>query len=246
MRIDLYYQETKSLSHFRNLFIKNIYDILRNYFEDAKKIISGEQMDENAMIQYAKDGDMDAFNRLVLEYQDLAFQVAYRIMGEMESAEDVVQESFIAAYRKINTFKGGSFKAWVCRIVTNRCYDELRKRKRRPTIPLDPLNEDDETIDSNEWLEDPGESPEESAIRTELNSAIQWCLNKLDFDFRTVVVLIDIQGIDYKEAAEIVKKPLGTVKSRLARARHRLQDCLQNFAELLPSSYRLNSKRTAE
>jgi RNA polymerase sigma-70 factor (ECF subfamily) len=203
-------------------------------------------MDEIVMIQYAKDGDMDAFNRLVLEYQDLTFQVAYRIMGEMESAEDVVQDSFIAAYRKINSFKGGSFKAWVCRIVTNRCYDELRKRKRRPTIPLDPLNEDDETIDSNEWLEDPGESPEESAIRTELNSAIQWCLNKLDFDFRTVVVLVDIQGIDYKEAAEIVKKPLGTVKSRLARARHRLQDCLQNFAELLPSSYRLNSKRTAE
>jgi RNA polymerase sigma-70 factor (ECF subfamily) len=246
MRIDLYYQETKNLSHFQNLFIRNIYDILRNYFEDAIKIFSGELMDENAMIQYAKDGDMDAFNRLVLEYQDLTFQVAYRIMGEMESAEDVVQESFIAAYRKINSFKGGSFKAWVCRIVTNRCYDELRKRKRRPTIPLDPLNEDDETIDSNEWLEDPGESPEESAIRTELNSAIQWCLNKLDFDFRTVVVLVDIQGIDYKEAAEIVKKPLGTVKSRLARARHRLQDCLQNFAELLPSSYRLNSKRTAE
>ena len=198
------------------------------------------------MIQYAKDGDLDAFNRLVLEYQDLAFQVAYRIMGELESAEDVVQESFIAAYRKISTFKEGSFKAWICRIVTNRCYDELRKRKRRPTIPLDPLNDDDETIDSNEWLEDPGESPEDSAIRTELNSAIQWCLNKLDFDFRAVVVLVDIQGIDYKEAAEIVKKPLGTVKSRLARARQRLQDCLQNFSELLPSSYRLNSKRIAE
>lgn len=203
-------------------------------------------MDEKTMIQYARDGDMDAFNRLVLEYQDLAFQVAYRIMGEMAAAEDIVQDSFIAAYRKIRSFKDGSFKAWICRIVTNRCYDELRKRKRRPTIPLDPLNQDDEEIDSNEWLEDPGESPEESKIRSELNSAIQWCLNKLDVDFRAVVVLVDIQGIDYKEAASIIKKPLGTVKSRLARARHKLQDCLQNFAELLPSAFRLNSKRNAE
>ena len=127
--------------------------------------------------------------------------------------------------------------------MTNRCYDELRKNKRRPSIPLDPLNEDDETIDSSEWLEDPGETPEEETIRSELNSAIQWCLKKLDVDFRAVVVLVDIQGIDYKEAAEIVKKPLGTVKSRLARARQRLQDCLQNFAELLPATFRLNNER---
>ena len=203
-------------------------------------------MDENAMIQYAKNGDMDAFNRLVIEYQDLAFQVAYRIMGEMEAAEDVVQESFISAYRKIKTFREGSFKAWVCRIVTNRCYDELRKIKRRPSVPLDPMNEDDEIIDSNEWLEDPGETPEEQTIRGELNSAIQWCLNRLEVDFRAVVVLVDIQGIDYKEAAAIVKKPLGTVKSRLARARQRLQDCLQNFAELLPSTFRLNNERIPE
>jgi RNA polymerase sigma-70 factor (ECF subfamily) len=203
-------------------------------------------MDENAMIQYAKDGDMDAFNRLVLEYQDLAFQVAYRIMGEMEAAEDVVQESFISAYRKIKSFREGSFKAWICRIVTNRCYDELRKIKRRPSVPLDPLNADDETIDSNEWLEDPGETPEEHTLRSELNKAIQWCLNKLEVEFRTIVVMVDIQGFDYKETAAIVKKPLGTVKSRLARARQRLQDCLQNFAELLPSTFRLNNERNTE
>lgn len=203
-------------------------------------------MDEILMIQYAKNGDMDAFNRLVLEYQDLAFQVAYRIMGEMEAAEDVVQEAFVSAYRNIKKFRDGSFKAWICRIVTNRCYDELRKKKRRPAVPLDSLNDYDEEIDSNEWLEDPGETPEEQSIRTELNSAIQWCLNKLDVEFRSVVVLIDIQGMDYREASEIIKKPLGTVKSRLARARQRLQDCLQNFAELLPSNFRLNNERNAE
>ncbi len=165
-------------------------------------------------------------------------------MGEMESAEDVVQEAFISAYRKINKFREGSFKAWICRIVTNRCYDELRKLKRRPSVSLNILNQDDEEIDSNEWLEDPGETPEEQSIRTELNSAIQWCLNTLEVDFRTIVVLVDVQGVNYKEAAEIVKKPLGTIKSRLSRARQRLQDCLQNFAELLPSTFRLNSKRT--
>ena len=203
------------------------------------------QFDELKMVEYALEGDLDAFNRLVMEYQDLAYNVAYRVLGERTAAEDAVQDAFISAYRKLKSFRGGSFKAWVLRIVTNACYDELRRQKRRPMVPLQPADADDEEIESPSWLEDPGETPEETALREELSEAIQNCLNSLDHDFRIVVVLVDIQGMDYTEAAETAKTPLGTIKSRLARARARLQDCLRGFGELLPEIFRLEGERNS-
>lgn len=196
-------------------------------------------MDETALIESARQGDLDAFNRLVLAYQDLVYGQAYRMMGEGEPAEDATQEAFISAYKNLRNYRGGSFKAWLLRIVTNACYDELRRRKRRPTTPLEPVDEDDEEIESPQWLADPSETPEEAAERSQLGIALQDCLNGLPDEFRAVVVLVDIQGLDYIEAAESVGKPLGTVKSRLARARLRMRDCLQGFWELLPASFRL-------
>jgi len=202
-----------------------------------------KSLDELKMVEYALEGDLDAFNRLVLEYQDLAYNVAYRVLGERTSAEDAVQDAFLSAYRKLKTFRGGSFKAWVLRIVTNACYDELRRLKRRPTVSLQPTGADDEEVESPAWLQDPGESPEETAMREELSQAIQNCLDSLEDEFRVVVVLVDIQGMDYAEAAETTKSPLGTIKSRLARARMRLQDCLRGFGELLPGIFRLDGER---
>ena len=190
-----------------------------------------------------KKGDLTAFNSLVLEYQDLAYNVAYRVMSDSAAAQDATQEAFISAYRKLNTYRGGSFKAWLLRIVTNACYDELRRRKRRPTTPLEPLGQDNEEMESPVWLTDPGESPEDTASRAELASAIQQCLEGLDADFRMVVVMVDVQGLDYGETASAIDKPLGTVKSRLARARARMQDCLQGYGELLPSIYRLEGEK---
>ena len=202
-------------------------------------------MDEVALIQLAMQGDMDSYNRLVLAYQDIIYAQAYHIMGEPEAAEDATQIAFISAYRKLRSYRGGSFKAWLLRIVTNACYDELRRRKRRPTTPLEPLDEDNEEIESPRWIADPGESPEESAERTELSKAIQRCLNDLPDDFRTVVVLVDIQGFDYREASEVIGKPVGTVKSRLSRARVRIRHCLQSVWELLPTKYRLVGENTS-
>lgn len=196
-------------------------------------------MDEVALIAAAKQGDLDSFNRLVLAYQDMVFSQAYRMLGEPESAEDATQEAFISAYRNLNSFRGGSFKAWLLRIVTNACYDELRRQKRRPTTPLEPVDADDEEIESPRWMTDPGETPEEAAERTELNKALQNCLNDLAPEFRAIVILVDIQGLDYSEAAESLGSPLGTIKSRLARGRLKLRDCLQGFWELLPASLRL-------
>ena len=200
-------------------------------------------MDEVKLIEYAKGGDLDAFNRLVVEYQEVAYNVAYRLMGDSDSAEDITQDAFIAAYRKLDSFRGGSFKAWLLRILTNAGYDELRRRKRRPVTPLEPIGENDEEIESPAWLEDPGESPEQAVLRAELGQAIQHCLDGLDVEFRMVVVLVDIEGLDYKAAAEAAQSPVGTIKSRLARARRRMQDCLRGFGELLPSAFRLEGER---
>jgi RNA polymerase sigma-70 factor, ECF subfamily len=199
-------------------------------------------MDEPALIQTAQHGDLDSFNTLILNYQDMVFNVALRILGDEDLAEDAAQEAFISAFRSINTFRGGSFKAWLMRTVTNACYDELRRQKRRPTTPLEPETRDGEEVDSPRWLADPNMTPDQQFEADELEHAIQHCLDMLPADFRTVVVLADVQGMDYSEVAIAAKVPLGTIKSRLARARLRLRECLRGFEELLPSSFRLEGE----
>jgi RNA polymerase sigma-70 factor (ECF subfamily) len=196
-------------------------------------------MDEIALIQAAKGGDLDSFNRLVLAYQDMIYHHAFRMIGEEESADDATQTTFISAYNHLSSFRGGSFKAWLLRIVTNACYDELRRRKRRPTVPLEPIDDTGEEVESARWMVDPAEQPEDRIQRVELQRAIQHCLDRLPDEFRSTVVMVDIQGMDYFEASQAIGKPIGTIKSRLARARSRLRDCLNGFAELLPSGFRL-------
>jgi RNA polymerase sigma-70 factor (ECF subfamily) len=200
-------------------------------------------MDEPRLIQDAQSGDLDAFNCLVLAYQDLAFNLALRMLTDEDSADDAAQNAFISAYRNIKSFHGGSFRAWLLRIVTNQCYDELRRQKRHPNIPLEPVNdEDNEEIESPRWMASNDLSPEEQLERAELEHAVQHCLQNLPDDFRAVVILVDIQGMDYEEASQAVHKPLGTIKSRLARARLKMRDCLQKVQELLPGLLRLDSE----
>ena len=203
-------------------------------------------MDEPTLIRQAQQGDLTSFNRLVLTYQSHAFNIAYRIMGEADAAEDATQEAFISAYRNIKRFRGGSFKSWIFRIVTNACYDELRRRKRRPQTSLEQLSEYSDGFDSEatgaDLMGEVDQNPERALQSSELAAAIQDCINHLPPEFRAVVVLVDVQGFDYKEASSIVSSPLGTVKSRLARARVNLRDCLQRFRELLPNAFRLESE----
>lgn len=199
-------------------------------------------MDESSLIASAQRGDLDSFNTLILHYQDIVFNTALRILGDDELAADASQEAFISAFRSISTFRGGSFKAWILRTVTNACYDELRRQKRRPTIALEPETDDGEEMDSPRWLADTNMTPEQKSEADELEHAIQHCLNALPMEFRTVVVMADIQGLDYVEVATAVHVPLGTIKSRLARARLRLRECLQGFWELLPAAFRLQGE----
>jgi RNA polymerase sigma-70 factor (ECF subfamily) len=202
-------------------------------------------MDEQALIRDAQRGSLDAFNTLILHYQDSIYNAALRILGDEDLAADAAQEAFISAFKSISSFRGGSFKAWLMRTVTNACYDELRRQKRRPTTPLEPDTEEGEEMDSPRWLADPGMTPDQEAEAEELEHALQHCLNNLPLEFKTVVVMADIQGMDYSEVSVAVRVPLGTIKSRLARARLRLRECLQGFSELLPASFRLEEGSNA-
>jgi RNA polymerase sigma-70 factor, ECF subfamily len=127
-------------------------------------------------------------------------------------------------------------------MVSNACYDELRRRKRRPTVSLEPINEDDEEVESPAWLADDAPTPEGELERAELEQALQTCLHGLPEEFRSVVLMVDVEGLDYQEVSLAVGKPLGTVKSRLARARFKMRDCLRQYWELLPSVFRLDDE----
>ena len=187
--------------------------------------------DEMALISATLAGDLDSFNALVLAYQDLVYSVALRILGERFSADDAAQEAFILAFRKLSTFRGGSFRSWLLSIVTNVCRDHIRRNRRRPTYRLAPLDDAGDEFESPKWISDPGELPEERLERDDLARTIQACLDDLPLEFRLVLILVDIQGMDYAEAAETLGLPIGTVKSRLARARARL--CFRLQGKLL-------------
>ena len=127
-------------------------------------------MDEVALIEQAQKGDVQAYNTLVLHYQQVVYNVAYRIMGDPQSAEDAAQEAFISAYKSLNKFYGGNFKAWLLRITTNGCYDELRRRKRRPQSSLERITDDNQ--ESFAFLRDPAIGPEKRQLQMELIQAI--------------------------------------------------------------------------
>jgi len=195
-------------------------------------------MDESALIAAARGGDREAFNRLVVHYQDLAYNVAYRILGDPAAAADATQDAFISAYQALSGYRGGSFRSWLLRIVTNACYDVLRAHKRHPTVSLDA----DPELDWEEWTEGEEEPPEDYAERQDLGNVIQLGLQELPDDQRVVIVLSDVHGMAYKEIARTLGISLGTVKSRLSRGREKMREFLQSNAELLPARYRLYSE----
>jgi RNA polymerase sigma-70 factor, ECF subfamily len=197
-------------------------------------------MDESRVIQEAQKGSVSAFNQLVMAYQGTAYNVAYRVMGQRETAADACQEAFIKAYQAIKQYRGGSFKSWLMRIVTNTCYDQLRYKGRRPASSLDDIA--DNPDEHNAKLVNGAERPEEQLLRGELGDFIQESINHLAADQRVVLVLSDVQGFSYQEIADIIEQPVGTVKSRLSRARQHLRDFLMAKKELLPEQYRLNDK----
>ncbi|GIV84136.1 MAG: RNA polymerase subunit sigma-24 [Candidatus Roseilinea sp.] len=195
-------------------------------------------MDEAGLIRAAQRGDVAAFNQLVLAYQSQVYNVAYRILGEPAAAADAAQEAFLSAFTHINDYRGGSFKAWLLRIVTNACYDALRYAQRRPTASLDARDDADEGRSLAEVLPADDEDPLHAAERSDLRRFIGRAALQLPPDQRITFVLSDVQGLSYEEIAEVMQVSLGTVKSRLSRARAKLRDALLAHAELLPDEFR--------
>ncbi|MFL7791616.1 MAG: RNA polymerase sigma factor [Anaerolineae bacterium] len=195
--------------------------------------------DESSLIADAQKGKVDAFNELVLTYQQQVYNLAYRIMGDPASAADATQDAFISAYQSLPRFRGGSFKSYLLRIVSNRCYDQLRRRKRRPATSFEDVDIDE---DANPMLANDGENPEEYTERQEMARVLQAGIEALPPDQRVTLVLSDVQGMSYEEIADVMEVALGTVKSRLARARSKLRDYLHDNGELLPLRYRLESE----
>ena len=173
----------------------------------------------------AQNNDLDAFNRLVVKLQDSVYGLAYYILSNTADAEDATQAAFLSAFLHIRSYRGGSFKAWIMRIVTNICYDKLRRQKRETDLSLD--NEQVFGEDIVDRLPDPyAPLPEEEVQQADMIQALRDCLDRLPEDYRMVTLLVDIDGMDYKEASEVISRPVGTVKSRVARARMHLRNCM--------------------
>ncbi len=194
-------------------------------------------MDLQQLIRKAQGGDLESFNRLVLLHQDQVYSLALRFMGRRAEAEDAAQEAFLRAYRAIRTFRGEHFRAWLLSITANACRDELRRQRRRPTRSLDDRGPDGEAAALDPA--DPGPSPESVALNSDLRAALERALLQLPEEWRLVVVLADVHGLSYEEVAEAARLPLGTVKSRLSRARGRMRDILTATGELTPILERL-------
>jgi RNA polymerase sigma-70 factor (ECF subfamily) len=186
-------------------------------------------MKEKELIQEARRGDLNAFNELVLKYQDQIFNHAQRLLGNQDIAEDITQEAFILAFRKIHQFRGESFRAWLFKIVTNLCYSEMRTWKRNSFLALEPLNKDGETNESPYWIKDSKPLPEEIVETSDLREKLEHAMKKLPRIYRNAVSLIDIQELNYKEAASVMGVPVGTAKSRLARGRMQIREILKNM-----------------
>ncbi len=194
--------------------------------------------DEGDLVGKASTGDMDAFNQLILTYQDMAYNHAYAMLGDHARAEDAAQESFIKAFQSMHAFRGGSFRGWLLKIVTNSTYDMLRRSQRHPTQALFPEDENGEEIESAAWLADPAASVSLQAEQNELSKDIYRALDNLPDVYRSVLTLIDLYELNYLEASEILRIPIGTVKSRLARARLQMKEKLTAAADTHKNLYR--------
>jgi RNA polymerase sigma-70 factor (ECF subfamily) len=193
--------------------------------------------DEKDLIAAAQMGDLNAFNVLIGRYQNLLYGIALRMLNDEDIASDAVQEALISAFSKFRTFRGGSLRSWLARVTVNACYDELRRKRRQREVPLEQFNMEGEEVEDLLWMVDPAARPEERYESYEMETAIQHSLNQLTPAYREVVILVDIEGLSYEEASVAAGVPVGTVKSRLARARLQMRSSLLGCPDLLPSQY---------
>ena len=179
------------------------------------------------LLERAREGDLDAFNDLVVVYQDLLFALVVRMVPDRDQASDCVQEAFFSAYRNMSSFRGGIVRSWLSRIAINAAMDTQRLRKRRPVDPYPELEDD-----SWQPPADASADPVTTALETERHRALNRALAEVTDDQRAAIVLYDIEGYDYAEIAQMTGVSLGTVKSRIHRGRIALRGLLADQMEL--------------
>ena len=179
------------------------------------------------LLERARGGDLDAFNDLVVVYQDTLFALVVRMVPDRDQASDAVQEAFFSAYRNLEGFRGGSVRSWLSRIAINAAMDAQRLKKRRPADPYPEL--EDET-----WQPPAGADadPVTTALTVERHRTLNHALTQITTDQRTAIVLFDVEGYDYAEIAQMTGVSLGTVKSRIHRGRLALRDLLEDRMDL--------------
>jgi len=200
-----------------------------------------DQLDER-LITAAQKGDLNAFNDLVARHERAVFSVCMRLLRDVSAAEDAAQDTFIRAWNAIDSFRGGMVRPWLLRIATNRAYDVLRSKSRRPTSSLDA-----ELFESEpEWsTQGHHEAPDSFATRSELAGFLEQALARLPDDQRVAIVLSDVQGYGYDDIASVTGVAVGTVKSRISRGRSALRNLLRNdeeHRELFDKFVRLSSQ----
>lgn len=184
---------------------------------------------ERRWIDLAQDGDAEAFERIVLFYQEKVFNLAYRLLGHREEAEDLTQEVFINVFRHIAEFRGESqFSTWIYQVTMNHCRNRLKYLRRRYHHATESLDDPVSTEEGEmgKELADEGEMPEDMLYRRQVQELVQIALGRLRQEYREAVVLRDIQNLSYQEISEILGVPEGTIKSRLHRARWELKEIL--------------------
>jgi len=192
---------------------------------------------EKDLLLKARNGDVEAFEMIIEDYQKKVFNIALRMIGNHDDASELAQEVFIRIYKSIKNFKGeSSLSTWIYRITTNVCLDELRKRKNKNVVSLDEdVKHEDGEI--KRQVEDTGPTPDIIAEKNEIRRVVKEAILSLPEDQRTVIILRDIQGFSYDEIAKIMNCPEGTVKSRINRSRQILRDRLKPKLELLKGDY---------
>jgi RNA polymerase sigma-70 factor (ECF subfamily) len=181
-----------------------------------------------ALVEQALEGNLEAFNQLVVRHQDHLFALVYRLVPDRDQAADAVQEAFFSAYRNLATFRGGSMRSWLGRIAVNAAMDMQRARKRRPSQPYPELEDESWQPADVETAE-----PEHLSLVGERARVLQAALARLPADQRNCIVLFDVEGYDYGEIARLMGISVGTVKSRIHRGRMALRRALEPMRELL-------------
>lgn len=186
---------------------------------------------ESDLIEAAQDGDRRAFDSLVEAHYRSVYNTAYRMLGTPSAASDATQSVFVRVWEALSSFRGdATFRTWLYRITMNVCLDELRRRKNEP---LSLTEDDDEREPGGERdMPDLSDEPGRTAEQRDLQRLVQEAISRLPADFRTVIVLYDLRGLSYQEISAVLEIPLGTVKSRLNRARQALREEIAPHMEL--------------